>query len=142
MLHSLASPTNIRLGWKGFPEANTSFLRKSVNYGHKKFYSASPGSHNPSRVEHLSCWHRPQIIKQKNYPGTNTAAFSQERKKFCNTETCTFRRKSEASLTRLHCFLKKSPSGLRCFTPGENTSGLNLFSRGKNYHYVEPRKSN
>jgi hypothetical protein len=34
----LASPTNIRLGWKGKPGTNTSLLQNSVNYGRKKFY--------------------------------------------------------------------------------------------------------
>ncbi len=38
----LALPTDIRLGWKGLPWTNTSLLRKSVNYGRKKFYRISP----------------------------------------------------------------------------------------------------
>ncbi len=33
-----ALPVNIRLGWKGLPGTNTGSLRKSVNYGRKKFY--------------------------------------------------------------------------------------------------------
>ncbi len=33
---------NIRLGWRGLPGTNTSLLRKSENYGHKKFYSTDP----------------------------------------------------------------------------------------------------
>jgi len=36
----LASPTNIRLSWKGLPETNT--LAYSVNYGCKKFYRTGP----------------------------------------------------------------------------------------------------
>jgi hypothetical protein len=39
---SLASPTNIRLGWKGLPETNTTLLQTVVNYGHKKFYDNGP----------------------------------------------------------------------------------------------------
>jgi hypothetical protein len=35
----LASPTNIRLGWKAMEGTNTSLLHKSVNYGCKQFYS-------------------------------------------------------------------------------------------------------
>jgi len=39
----LASPTNIRQGWIGLPEKKKpSLLRKSVNYGRKKFYSTGP----------------------------------------------------------------------------------------------------
>jgi hypothetical protein len=38
-----ALPANIILGWKGLPGTNTAaYLQKSVNYGHKKFYSAGP----------------------------------------------------------------------------------------------------
>jgi len=33
----LALPTNIRLGWKGLPSANTSILGILVNYGCNKF---------------------------------------------------------------------------------------------------------
>jgi len=40
---ALALPANIRLGWKGLPGTNIlAFYNKSVNYGHKKFYSAGP----------------------------------------------------------------------------------------------------
>jgi hypothetical protein len=44
MLHSgrEALPANIRLDRKGSARTNTSLLRKSVNYGHKKFYSTGP----------------------------------------------------------------------------------------------------
>ncbi len=35
-------PANIRPGWKGLPGTNTCLLRKSVNYGRNKFYSAGP----------------------------------------------------------------------------------------------------
>jgi hypothetical protein len=38
----LALPENIRLGWRGLPGTNTSLLRKSVNYGRKKFYNTVP----------------------------------------------------------------------------------------------------
>jgi hypothetical protein len=39
----LASPTNIRLGWNGLPRTNTlDCLKKSVNYGCKKFYNTVP----------------------------------------------------------------------------------------------------
>jgi len=35
-------PQNIELGWKGLPGTkHSSLLRKSVNYGHKKFKSPS-----------------------------------------------------------------------------------------------------
>ncbi len=40
----LAPPTNIKLSWRGLPGTNTSLLRKSVNYGRKKFYSRGPWS--------------------------------------------------------------------------------------------------
>ncbi len=36
----LASPTNIRLGWKGLPRANT--LAYYINYSRKKIYSSGP----------------------------------------------------------------------------------------------------
>jgi hypothetical protein len=39
---ALALPANIRLGWKGLPEKNTSLLQKSINYGCKTFYSIGP----------------------------------------------------------------------------------------------------
>jgi hypothetical protein len=33
----LASPTNVRLGWKGLPRSNTlAYYKKSINYGCKK----------------------------------------------------------------------------------------------------------
>jgi hypothetical protein len=35
----LALPSNIKLGFKVLPGTNTQLLRKSVNYGCKKFYS-------------------------------------------------------------------------------------------------------
>ncbi len=38
----LASPTNIRLGWKSLPDKHSSLLRKPVNYGRKKFYNTGP----------------------------------------------------------------------------------------------------
>jgi hypothetical protein len=38
----LASSTNIRLGWKGFPRENTSLPRKSVNYDRKNFIVQNP----------------------------------------------------------------------------------------------------
>ncbi len=34
----LALPTNILLGWKGLPGANTRLLRKFVTYVRKKYY--------------------------------------------------------------------------------------------------------
>jgi hypothetical protein len=38
----MALPINTRLGCEGLPGTNTSLLRKSVNYGHNKFYSTGP----------------------------------------------------------------------------------------------------
>jgi hypothetical protein len=39
----LALPTKIRLGWQYLPETNTlTDYKKSVNYGHKKFYNFGP----------------------------------------------------------------------------------------------------
>jgi hypothetical protein len=40
-VQALASPTNIRQGWKSLPGTNT-LLQKSVNYGQKKFYNIGP----------------------------------------------------------------------------------------------------
>jgi hypothetical protein len=37
----LALPTNIRLGWKDLSNKQSSLLRKPVNYGRKKIYSAA-----------------------------------------------------------------------------------------------------
>jgi hypothetical protein len=58
MLHSLsillASPTNIRLGWKGLPRTNTSLLRKSVNYTCKKFIVQAPELPNPNKKYFLT----------------------------------------------------------------------------------------
>jgi hypothetical protein len=40
----LASPVNIRLGWKGFSRTNTlAYFRKSVNYSRKKILLQAPG---------------------------------------------------------------------------------------------------
>jgi len=40
----LASPTNIRLGWKDLPGNNCSSLQTFVNYGRKKLYNIGPWS--------------------------------------------------------------------------------------------------
>jgi len=37
-----ALPANVRLDWKGLPWTKTSILRKSVNYGQKRFYNIGP----------------------------------------------------------------------------------------------------
>jgi hypothetical protein len=39
-------PTNIRLGWKGLPRANTQAYQIILNNGHKKFYSTGPRPHH------------------------------------------------------------------------------------------------
>ncbi len=39
----LASPRNIRLGWKGLPRTNTLAYYESVNYSRKFFKALAPG---------------------------------------------------------------------------------------------------
>jgi hypothetical protein len=46
--HLSGAPISGRPGWKSLPGTNTisRLIRKSINYGHKKFYKIGPGGLN------------------------------------------------------------------------------------------------
>ena len=70
----------------------------------------------------------PRLCKLSDKVCPSIGADEWSRQSRIKAGTWTVTKKSEASLTNWHCFLKKSPSWSLCLTPGLNTSGLNRMS--------------